>query len=76
MRVSVSIDAATRQLVRNNGDPIGDSILMWCATHNEPAWLYDDGSSGCWWETTVEATSPDHEIVPGPWELHNEPYVD
>lgn len=33
------------ELVRNDG-PL-PSILMWCAEHSEPVWMYTDGSFSC-----------------------------
>lgn len=27
----------------------------WCTQHDEPARVWEDGSWGCWWETTVES---------------------
>lgn len=27
--------------------------LVWCTEHDEPAWLYSDGSWSCWHEDVV-----------------------
>ena len=40
----------------------GNRTLRWCAEHDEPAWVYDDGSSWCWYDSIVEASNP-HQIV-------------
>ena len=40
----------------------GERTLRWCAEHDEPAWVYDDGSSWCWYDSIVEASNP-HQIV-------------
>lgn len=36
--------------------------LMFCGTHDEPAWRYDDGSVQCLYDVLVEATSSKHEL--------------
>ena len=37
---------------------------MWCHTHQEFAWEYDDGSVACWFDCIVEASSDDHDVTP------------
>lgn len=39
-----------------------DRTLRWCAKHEEPAWVYHDGSVACWYDSIVEANNH-HQIV-------------
>lgn len=36
--------------------------LMWCGLHGEPAWVYDDGSVVCWWESITETSTDEHVL--------------
>lgn len=59
-----------RRVVRDRIDLVGNDLtatLRWCATHNEPVWEFNDGSSGCPYDSVTE-TSSEHDIVDGPWE--------
>lgn len=64
--VSIDMDASNRLAQTEDGEVL--RRLAWGETHNEPAWVYSDGSKGCWWEATIGAGSDDHSIVAGPWE--------
>lgn len=60
-----------------------DRVLRWCDTHDQPVWVYDDGSFECPHDHTIAGCgatgrapsdhrldSPgDHLIVDGPWEI-------
>lgn len=37
-------------------------ILMFCTTHDEPAWLYSDGSKQCMYNLIVEGSSDNHAL--------------
>ena len=45
----------------------GTRTLKWCNTHDEPIWVWDDGSNQCPYELIVEVRT-EHEIVDPPWE--------
>jgi hypothetical protein len=45
-----------------------DAALMWCASHFEPVWVYDDGSYECPQTRIVEFDDHTHVIVEAPWE--------
>lgn len=57
-----------RRVIRH-GRLVGPAVLRWCATHLEPLWIFDDGSFACPHDLMVETTTPDHELVDGPWEV-------
>lgn len=44
----------TSQFIRKPG---------WCNTHQDFAWIYDDGSEQCWFDLVVEETN-EHDIAP------------
>ncbi len=33
---------------------LGGRRMKWCEAHNEPVWVYNDGSWSCWWQSIVE----------------------
>lgn len=53
--------------VAHLGDRITHATLMWCEKHQEPVWMYDDGSFSCQFDYIVEAQT-EHKLVAGPWE--------
>lgn len=67
----VELDASHR-VTRHAVDQVNNNLtaqLMWCATHVEPVWVYNDLSFQCPHETCVGWDSDSgHEIVPPPWE--------
>ena len=67
----VELDAS-RRVTRHAVDQVNNNLtaqLMWCATHVEPVWVYNDLSFQCPHETCVGWDSDSgHEIVPPPWE--------
>lgn len=75
----IEVDPESRDVVFHQVDQVGNNLtkrLVWCARHQEPVWLYGDGSFGCWWEDITghkqhlaEFGPEDHEIVAGPWEV-------
>lgn len=40
----------------------GPRILVWCATHQEVAWEYDDSSVGCMMDLLLEQHTTEHAI--------------
>lgn len=60
------------RVVRYSKDQVGNDLtaaLQWCDLHDEPVWIYGDGSFCCPHERVVEVAE-DHLIVTPPWELH------
>lgn len=35
----------------------------WCVLHNDFAWIWGDGSEGCWYDCVTESSN-EHDIVP------------
>lgn len=70
-RRQVVVVPDTRRVIRYKRDQVGNdliAVLRWCSTHDEPLWVYDDGSFGCPHEATVGWNPDGHEITDGPWE--------
>jgi hypothetical protein len=38
----------------------------WCTEHNDLAWLYDDGSVGCYYACVVETSDAGCKVTPFP----------
>lgn len=51
-------------MTKLSGVRMKDRTLCWCNTHEEPGWLYSDGSKACWWESIVETSTDEHDLVP------------
>lgn len=74
----IEVYEGTNTLVLHQLDQVGNDLtkrLAWCTEHNEPAWVYNDGSFVCWWEHItgekqhLKGCGPEqHSIEPGPWE--------
>lgn len=74
----IEVDRSTRRVVHHKIDQVGNNLtrtLMWCDRHQEPVWVFGDGSFRCWWDNITrhkqhlpECGPEDHEIVAGPWE--------
>ena len=74
----IEVDPVGRRVVHHKIDQVGNNLtraLAWCDRHQEPVWIYGDGSFRCWWEDITghkqhlpEFGPDDHEIVAGPWE--------
>ena len=59
------------RVVRYKKDAVGNdlsAVLRWCQTHNEPLWVYGDGSFTCPHERIVGWSPDEHVIVDAPWE--------
>lgn len=59
------------RVVRYKVDAVGNdltAVLRWCETHNEPVWVYDDGSFTCPHDRITEVHTDDHDLIDGPWE--------
>ena len=64
----VTVDKATRRVKRKT--PRGyKAHLAWCSVHDEPVWVYSDGSWGCPYDYVVSFTE-DHALAVAPWEVH------
>lgn len=67
----IVVDPKTHRTVRYKRDMVGNDLtatLMWCNTHHQPVWVYDDGSYGCPHTHIVEWDTRDHTIETPPWE--------
>ena len=70
--VQVLVTPDRNRVVRYKVDLVNNDltcVLRWCETHNEPLWVYDDGSGECPYDRVTEARHDDHVIVDGPWEV-------
>lgn len=60
------------RVIRYRKDQVGNDLtaeLGWCETHQEPVWIFNDGSHVCPVDLAAGYTSPEeHIIVPPPWE--------
>lgn len=59
------------RVVRYRTDQVGNNLdahLAWCDTHNEPIWVFGDGSFTCPHDLVVGGTTLPHLIVTAPWE--------
>ena len=59
-----------RRVIRYSRDAVGNdltAVLRWCVTHNDPVWVFGDGSYECPHDTTTRVQS-DHELIDAPWE--------
>lgn len=43
--------------------PAADRIIKWCATHDDVAVVYGDGSVSCRWDLVVETSTNDHVLT-------------
>lgn len=69
--VQVVVVPPLGRVVRYKRDQVGNdltAVLMWCETHEEPVWVYDDESSECPHTRIVGGDTYDHVIVSPPWE--------
>jgi hypothetical protein len=48
-------------------DPSGMRWLRWCATHQEPLWVWMDGKISCFYDGLYEEADGEHEVVDPPW---------
>ena len=44
----------------------------WCEEHNDLAWVYDDGSLGCYYTAVTESGSSECRAAPGHFEWRSE----
>jgi hypothetical protein len=61
----------SRRVVRYKRDAVGNdltAVLRWCSTHDEPLWVYDDGSHTCPHEMIVGWSPDEHDLTDAPWE--------
>lgn len=59
------------RVVRYKRDWVGNDLtasLMWCETHNEPLWVFGDGSFECPHARVVGWSPREHVVVAPPWE--------
>lgn len=69
--LQVVVTPDRNRVVRYKRDMVGNDltcVLRWCDTHDEPLWVYDDGSFECPWTRTTRDTTAEHSVVDGPWE--------
>lgn len=69
--VQVVVVPPLGRVVRYKRDEVGNDLtatLGWCETHNEPTWVYGDGSFTCPQERVVGWDTGDHVLVDPPWE--------
>jgi hypothetical protein len=60
-----------RRVICYKRDQVGNDltcVLRWCSTHDEPTWVYDDGSFSCPHELSVGWSPDPHELTDAPWE--------
>jgi hypothetical protein len=70
--VEIVVNPAQNRVIRYKMDMVGNDLtatLRWCATHNEPLWVYKDKSYQCPYDRVVEVTNDNHVVVDPPWEL-------
>ena len=61
----------THRVRRYHVDKVGNTLnanLVWCETHHEPVWHYDDGSYECPYDLITQANHV-HELTTPPWEI-------
>jgi hypothetical protein len=59
------------RVIRYDKDAVGNDLtatLLWCDRHQEPVWVFGDGSYTCPHERVVEFNTDNHRIVTPPWE--------
>ena len=69
--VQIVVTPDKNRVVRYKTDLVGNdltAVLRWCSTHNEPTWVFDDGSYTCPHTLVVKHDTGDHELVDAPWE--------
>jgi hypothetical protein len=69
--VQVEVVPPLHRVVRYKRDMVGNDLtatLAWCDTHQEPVWLYGDGSYTCPHEWIIEWNDGSHVLVAPPWE--------
>ena len=54
-------------VIGKDGGTVGFMVMVWCASHEEPVWLYSDGSATCPYDLTVRSAN-EHKLEAGTWE--------